>query len=149
MITVQPPLSEPLWPAPKSTSLDNRESIFDVQLTTPTPISHIYHRLTVFYPILAWEWQLTHALHNLLEHHFSTPNCRSHEHSKRWLHCSLLCMCISISYPIFVLWLALFAWLKVRIIEGLDNRGSDNQGWTVLAGTYSDQTLHLNSVSES
>ena len=53
MITVQPPLSEPLWPAPKSTSSDNRESIFDVQLTTPTPISHIYHRLTVFYPILA------------------------------------------------------------------------------------------------
>ena len=49
--TVQPQLSEPLWPAPKSKrsdkqeSSDNLESIFDVRLTTPTPISYsVYHR---------------------------------------------------------------------------------------------------------
>ena len=52
--TVQPRLSKPLWPAPQSKrldkqkSLDNRESIFDVWLTMPTPISYSeYHRLTV------------------------------------------------------------------------------------------------------
>ena len=52
-VTVQPRLSEPLWSAPQSKrsdklkSLDNRESIFDVRLTTPTPISYrVYHRLT-------------------------------------------------------------------------------------------------------
>ena len=32
----------------------------------------------------------------------------------------------------FELWPAFFAWLEVRIIEGSDNQGSDNQGWTVL-----------------
>ena len=48
---IQPQLSEPLWPAPQSKysdkpkSLDNWESIFDVQLTTSTPISYSVHHL--------------------------------------------------------------------------------------------------------
>ena len=52
IITVEPRLSEPLWPAPKSKRLDEQkvqviESVFDVQLTTPTTISYsVYHRRT-------------------------------------------------------------------------------------------------------
>ena len=59
-------------------------------------------------------------------------NCRSYEHSEQWLHYTLLHMRTLISYPLFVLRPALFAWLEVQIIKGSDNRGSDNRGWTVL-----------------
>ena len=64
-ITVQPRLSEPLWQAPKSKRSDeqkhsdNRESIFDVRLTTPTHISYSACHITdllnnsMFHPILA------------------------------------------------------------------------------------------------
>ena len=39
---------------------------------------------------------------------------------------------ILISCPTFVLGPALLLGSEVRIIEGLDNRGLDNRGWTVI-----------------
>ena len=46
-----------LWPAPKSKCSDNRESVFDVRLMTPAPISYsVYHRLTKHFDISSHFW---------------------------------------------------------------------------------------------
>ena len=109
---VQPRLSELLWSAPKSKRSDKQKvriikcsTTFDVRLTTPTPISYsVYHRLTEYFDVSSHFWLKIIAnltLHDVLERYFSPPNCHSHGHSERWLHCFLLRMRTSISCPIF------------------------------------------------
>ena len=57
-LTVQPRLSKPLWPAPKSKHSDKQKVwIFDVWLTKPTPISYsVYHRLTKHFNVSSHFW---------------------------------------------------------------------------------------------
>ena len=96
------------------------KSIFDVQLTTPTPIScSTYLRLNEHFDVSSQFWlRITaHTLHDLLERYFSAPKCHLHKHNKQWLHCTLLHMRTSISHPIFVLWPAFLLGSEVRIIE--------------------------------
>ena len=77
IIIVQPRLSEPLWPAPKSKHSDNRESIFNVRLTMPTPISYsiISQAYWTIQSFILYFWLRTtaHALHDLLERYFGSP----------------------------------------------------------------------------
>ena len=89
----------------------------DVQLTTPTPISYsVYHRLTdlMLHPILAENNSSLTLYTTFLNTILALLNCRSHKHSEWWLHCTLLCMHISISYLIFVLWPAPLLGSKFR-----------------------------------
>ena len=59
-------------------------------------------------------------------------NCCSHEHSEQWLPLhSTAHAHINIVHDICTLTCS-FAQLEVWIIEGSDNRGSDDRGWTAM-----------------
>ena len=118
---VQP---RPLWPAS-----DNRESIFNVRLTTSTPISYSTYWINrCFVPFLAENNSSLNALHDLFWCYFIAPVICTNIVNDGCT--ALYCTCIYryCASPIFLLWSTLFAWL-----QSSDNHGLDNWSWTIVS----------------